>query len=644
MRPGTSASVGRLLDRSLRRLGLTQDTPPDCAAWRAFLDLVAALLADHEQERYLLERSLEHSSQEMLELYENVRASAELLTQEHDQLRSAHSVLNATLESTADGILVVGTDGKITHLNRRFAQMWRIPREILDTRDDAAALAHVVSQLADPQAFVAKVEALYETPEAHSHDVLEFLDGRVFERESLPQRLDGDIIGRVWSFRDITAEARLRTELQHRALYDGLTGLANRLVLDEHLELAIRGLSRSGGYLAVAVVDLDGFKHINDSLGHPIGDAVLITTAERLRTNLREADVVARLGGDEFAVLLTGLTAPEDAARLGERLVSVLADPIDLPDRRVTLGASVGITVVDEITDPARILGQADMAMYRAKHGGKGRYQIFEPSMHALAVERLNLEQALRTAVPHSELRLHYQPLVTADTHQIRAFEALARWQHPTRGLIAPDVFIPLAEETGLIHEIGRCVLTTACRQAKQWQNTYPDSPPTVSVNVSPYQILVDDFASGVGEVLAQTDLPPWALAIEITESALVTSAATVTANLEQLRQIGVRVAIDDFGTGYSSLSILADLPADTLKIDKRFVDRLTHDPRAPGLVRAVVELANTLGMTTVAEGVEDPTQAEALRDLGCQMLQGYLFAKPMPADEVTDFLQSQCE
>jgi diguanylate cyclase (GGDEF)-like protein len=634
------ASGRRSIDDLLEACGLSESGAPGLSSWTEFLGHARLLLARHGQERFLLERSLDASCRRVDSLGEELRLSTEQLTEDHRGLRAANSVLAATLESTADGILVVGVDGQISNLNHRFAEMWRIPEEILASRDDSAALSFVIGQLRDPAAFMAKVESLYHTPEAASQDILEFTDGRVFERRSLPQRLDGEIIGRVWSFRDVTAEWRLNHELQHRALHDALTGLANRAAFDDHLVQALRRQARTQHHLAVVVVDLDGFKHINDSLGHQSGDAVLVAVADRLRSQFRDLDTIARLGGDEFVLLVEDVGTPEDAARLGQRLLETLATPLDIGDRQVSVGASIGITVAGGSTaEPDRLLGQADTAMYRAKHSGRARYQLFEPSMHTQAVERLELEQALRKAVTHGELTAHYQPIVDARTGRVVSFEALARWNDPSRGLVPPDTFIPVAEETGLIHDIGRTILLAACHQAQSWHAHHPDLRPGIAVNVSGRQLLEPAFERTVGEVLAATGFDPRFLTLEITESTFTTDAPRVVATLEALRHRGIRIAIDDFGTGYSSLAALAGLPIDTIKIDKRFVDDLPHDDRGRGLAKAIIGIAQTLQLNSVAEGVEEPAQHHCLREMGCQQLQGYLFARALPAAETLTYL-----
>jgi diguanylate cyclase (GGDEF)-like protein/PAS domain S-box-containing protein len=638
----SEAMNGRLVARLLKRAGLAQGETPSPLAWATFLDAAAALLQNLGQDRYLLERSLETSSQEMLALNEDLRASAEWLAAEREELRAANSMLAATLEATPDAIIATDLAGRITSSNGRFAEMWGPSEPRLGTRPDSEALGFVVAQLRDREGFVARLQELHETPDAVSHDTLEFKDGRVFERDSLPQRIDGEIVGRVWNFRDVTEQRRLQHELEHLAFHDPLTGLANRSLFDDHVAQALRRQARTGGIVGVAVVDLDGFKHINDSLGHQTGDRLLAAIADRFRSALRDIDTIARLGGDEFAVLVDGLDSPEQVGRIGKRILDALREPVRFSDREVTVGASVGIALARGTpTDPDNLLAHADVAMYRAKREGKGCYRIFEPSMHIAVVDRLNLEQALRKATASNALHLHYQPVVAARTGRVVSFEALARWDDPVRGFVPPDVFIPLAEEAGLILDIGRSVLLEACQQATIWHANFPQLHAGIAVNVSGRQLLDPAFVRVVDETLARTGLDPHSLTLEITESILAADSSRVVAMLDELRRVGVRIAIDDFGTGYSSFAALSELPVDTLKIDKRFIDNLLRDQRGRGLVKAIVAIAQTLELDTIAEGVERSEQRQALIELGCQHIQGYLFARPMTADDTYAYLEN---
>ena len=440
----------------------------------------------------------------------------------------------------------------------------------------------------------------------------------------------------------LSATVRFGAEdaIRHQAMHDPLTGLPNRALFNDRLEHALSRHARSAGYVAVMIVDLDGFKNVNDSLGHLTGDALLIAVANRFEARLRGFDTIARLGGDEFALLFDELDEADQAGRVAQRVLDALVSPLPLPGREVAIGASVGVALTNKTGAKAdRLVADADAAMYRAKREGKGCYRVFEAAMHTAAVERMSLEQDLRAAIRDDVLTVHYQPIVDTNTSQVTSFEALARWQHPTRGFVPPDTFIPLAEESGLIIELGRAVLVEACQQAQQWHATFPDLRPSVSVNASRLQLASPSFIEHVADALALANLDPSALIIEVTESILASESRHVITTLDELRRTGVRIAIDDFGTGYSSLAALAELPIDILKIDKRFIDNLVYDDQGRGFVNAIMQLAQTLHLETTAEGVEQAEQRDALVTLGCSHLQGYFFSPAMPGVQTHDFL-----
>jgi diguanylate cyclase (GGDEF)-like protein/PAS domain S-box-containing protein len=435
---------------------------------------------------------------------------------------------------------------------------------------------------------------------------------------------------------------RAEEVVRHQAMHDPLTGLPNRSLFHDRLAHALARQARSGGYLAVMIVDLDGFKTVNDSLGHLAGDALLMAVAQRFRTSLRDLDTVARLGGDEFAILVDDLDTPDQAGRAAQRVLDALALPLELTDRSVGIGASIGIALARKRDiAPELLLSNADAAMYRAKREGKGCYRVFEAAMHTAAVERMELEQSLRTAIADDVMTVYYQPVVETHTGRVASFEALARWHDPVRGFVPPDIFIPLAEESGVIIDLGRRVLAEACRQAAVWRSTGIDAPPGVAVNVSRLQLANPHFIADVEVALAHAGIEASALTLEITESVFIGDSVNVVAVLDELRRIGVRIAIDDFGTGYSSFAALAELPIDVLKIDKTFIDKLMTGSDGRGFVYAILQLAQTLHLETTAEGVEEQEQCEELRRLGCTHIQGYLFARPMPAAEADEYLRS---
>ena len=437
---------------------------------------------------------------------------------------------------------------------------------------------------------------------------------------------------------------RLEDRLKHQAFHDPLTGLANRILFSDRLRHALSRRPRTGaGRLAVLFVDLDDFKMVNDSLGHGAGDDLLRAVADRLRIALRAFDTAARLGGDEFAVLLEDIEGPEEAVAVAERIVTLLRDPFTVRGHEVAMHASIGVATAGAAPIAAEeLLRQADVAMYRAKERGKATLEIYEANMQRAVETRLELKVELERAIARDELMVHYQPIVALRTGRMVSVEALVRWNHPTRGLVPPDTFIPLAEATGLIMAIGQFMLRKSCQQARMWQLRFPGRQIGVSVNLSPRQLNDPRFPADVAGVLAETGLDPSLLTLEITESIMVEDSETMASRLGALKALGVSLSIDDFGTGYSSLSCLQYLPVDTLKIAKPFVDDIADNPRELAFVKAIVAMGRTLGLKLVAEGVERSDQRDQLRDLRCQFAQGYYFSRPVVAEEITDMLIRQ--
>ena len=420
------------------------------------------------------------------------------------------------------------------------------------------------------------------------------------------------------------------------AHHDALTGLPNRRLFHDRLEQALAQAGR-GVDLAVLCLDLDRFKAVNDTLGHPVGDKLLQEVAQRLAACVREGDTLARLSGDEFAILQIGLTRPEDAALLAHRTIRVLGEPYEVASHRVVIGTSIGISVTPR--DGASVdalLKNADTALYRAKAEGRGVFRFFEQAMDAELQARRVLELDIRRAIEEAQFELYYQPLISLPTHEISGFEALLRWHHPERGLVSPAEFIPIAEDTGLIDTIGAWVLRQACSEATGWPEHVK-----IAVNLSPAQFRSDELVGIVNQALIASGLEPSRLELEITESVLLQQDDPNLMTLHRLRQMGVRISMDDFGTGYSSLSYLRSFPFDKIKIDRSFVKGLSNDGGSVAIVRAVTGLSRSLGITTTAEGVETDEQLHCLAREGCHEVQGYLFSKPVPADRVPMLLDT---
>jgi diguanylate cyclase (GGDEF)-like protein/PAS domain S-box-containing protein len=449
----------------------------------------------------------------------------------------------------------------------------------------------------------------------------------------------------VSNARDINEQRTLQDQLSHQAFHDPLTGLPNRALLADRVDHALTARRNLPTHLAVLYIDLDDFKEINDTLGHQAGDALLQATGERIVTCLRPGDTASRLGGDEFAVLLEGLPTPGAAYEVGARILESLREPFDIEDTLVTINASIGIAVSGGREDATELVRNADLAMYRAKNGGKGRFEIYEAGMHAAVVARMDLKADLRRAVDANEFHPHYQPIVNLAESSMTGVEALVRWHHPERGIVMPGGFIPLAEETGLIVPIGQQVLREACTDVARWQAEMgAAAPATVSVNLSARELQHPTLLDDVKQALADTGLPASALVIEVTESMLMDDTDAATRVLHELKELGLSIALDDFGTGYSSLSYLDRFPVDIVKIDKSFIDTLTPRAGAPTgstLAGAIISLGATLGVNVTAEGIEDSDQLASLLKMGCGFGQGYLFAKPMPGDELAAQLRS---
>jgi diguanylate cyclase (GGDEF)-like protein/PAS domain S-box-containing protein len=470
-------------------------------------------------------------------------------------------------------------------------------------------------------------------------------DGTLRDVEVIAADLRGDsrIDGLVLTMRDISERKILDTELRRQALHDTLTGLPNKSLFDDRVAHALGRADRAQGEVAVLFLDLDNFKLVNDSLGHPAGDELLVAVAARLVSVLKSGDTVARFGGDEFVVLLEGNDVETSAETVSERLQDALKAPFQIGGEEVPLHASIGIAVGRARScTPSQLLRDADLAMYVAKRNGRGRSERFAPAMHEQAMQRLEVASELPAAIHDGQLVLFYQPIVDVTTGRILGAEALVRWNHPRRGLILPGEFIPIAESTGVVVPLGQWVLTEACRQTSEWRHAgFVEESFYMSVNLSARHFRDRSVIDDVTRALDESHLPADALLIEVTESALVDDFDPGGFVLRELKALGIHLAIDDFGTGYSSLARLSDFPVDVVKIDKSFIDRLSDDADGETMVRAVVALTHSLGMRAVAEGVEDHEQALTLERLGCTMAQGYLFARPMPPDAMTQALQA---
>jgi diguanylate cyclase (GGDEF)-like protein/PAS domain S-box-containing protein len=573
---------------------------------------------------------------------QKLAAQNEALNQANQDLEHSLSLLRSTFEATADGILVIDLAGQITSFNPKFSKMWGIPDAALAPKGDIRALKFVLDQLKDADRFVTRVKESAANPETDSFDVLEMKDGRIFEHYSSPQRIVGTIIGRVWNFRDITERKQAESIIQYQALHDGLTGLPNRIFFNQRLNQALVQAQQQQSLLAVMFLDLDRFKVINDTLSHTIGDQLLQLVVDRLRLCLRGDDLIARWGGDEFTLLLPHISHPDDATAIAKRILKTLTSGFDIEGHLIHATSSIGIALYPQDgEDGSTLLKHADTALYQAKEKGRNDYQHYTLTLDTQASELLALENQLHKALERDELLLHYQPQINTETGDISQMEALIRWQHPQRGLVPPGLFIPIAEQTGLIIPIGEWVLRTACTQTKTWQTMgLPDL--CIGVNLSARQFRHRRLVQTITDILDQTGLMPAHLELEVTETATMQDMAQSKSILLELQKMGVNLAIDDFGTGYSSLNYLKQFPFHTLKIDQAFVRDLLTNSQDVAIVSAIVALSQGLNLRVVAEGVETQATKDLLQTLNCVQMQGYFFSRPLPVDAATQLLERQ--
>jgi diguanylate cyclase (GGDEF)-like protein len=532
------------------------------------------------------------------------------------------------------GLCMFDADQKLIICNDRYAEIYGLPpdHKVAGTSLRTILEDHIVNGTCpeDIDEYVNKRLAAVAEHKPY-YLVNELRDGHAIAISYQPMA-DG---GAVATHEDITERRQAEVRIAYMAHHDALTDLPNRVRLREEMVRALHRVER-GETFAILCLDLDCFKAVNDTLGHPIGDVLLQTVSDRLRGCVRATDMVARLGGDEFAIVQAGAEQPVEPIALATRLIKAMSEPFDIKGHQIVIGASVGIAIApNDGNDPDHLLKNADMALYRAKEDGRGIYRFFEPTMDAKMQVRRALELDLRKALVLGEFELFYQPLITLETDEISGFEALLRWRHPQRGLVAPAEFIPLAEEIGLICPIGAWVLKQACSEATSW----PDSI-KVAVNLSPVQFKNGTVVLDVIAALDRSGLSAHRLELEITETVLLHDTDATVSTLNQLRALGVRISMDDFGTGYSSLGYLRKFPFDKIKIDQSFIHDLSDKPESIAIVRAVAGLGSALGIATTAEGVETEEQLRQLREEGCTEVQGYLFSEPKPASELRSILQ----
>ncbi|MGQ0659085.1 MAG: putative bifunctional diguanylate cyclase/phosphodiesterase [Chromatiales bacterium] len=555
--------------------------------------------------------------------------------------RKAEERFTSLVKHSSDMVLVTDPDGMIRLATQAVERVlgWEAATLVgshlaaLLHHDDVPAMQQFCRQAASTPGVTAPVEWRFRNQ-----------NGTWQNAEVIGSNLlhDGSVGGLVLNCRDITERKLLEEQLKHLAFHDPLTLLANRNLLNDRLQRALASAETSDLLVAVMFVDLDNFKKINDSLGHDMGDELLVTVAERFNRAIRPSDTVARLGGDEFAILLEDARSAEDVMLLARRLIETMKAPIDLGTKRITVTGSVGIAIASKGERAQELMRNADVAMYRAKGKSRGSYELFEAKMHTKLVESMEVELDLRNALQRGEFVLNYQPIIDLRSNHVVGMETLVRWRHPQRGLVPPAAFIPIAEESDLIINIGRWVLFETCLQGRVWQDTLPpEDLQHLAVNISGHQLQQPGFVEEVSRILLQTGVNPKTLVLELTESVVMQDVQVTLAKLRALKELGVSLAMDDFGTGYSSLSYLHQFPFDILKIDRSFINQIGDASGSNALVRTIVALGQTLGLKMVAEGIESPAELAELKHLGCAYGQGFLFGKPGTAEEASATLAS---
>lgn len=708
----------------------------------------------------------EFQRKNMAPLSDNIKVNTNKILEKNVELEKSLSLLRATLESTADGIMMVNGQGQVVDWNQKFVEMWRIPSHMLEVGTESISFEYILEQLTNPAAVIADVQYLYENPEWQGElPLLHFKDGRIFERFTQPQRVGSDIVGRVYSFRDITQrkmaddELRIReraieasthgiaiiditksnqpviyvnkaferitgyseaqtlgqnliqlqgikadqvnqkridlaireqreetvelesyrrngelfwcelsvapvsdsfTQVKHyvciindvtqrrdmeqqlvrQATHDFLTELPNRVLLMDRVEQAILQVKKKNGILAFLFLDLDRFKLTNDSLGHNIGDKLLQAVSNRLLIATNDYDTVARLGGDEFVILLPEIKDEHDAQQMAQEILHLIEKPFQVDQHSLKITGSIGISYYPKDGfDYESLMKSADLSMYHAKDSGRNNYRIFEPEMNRRIINHMQLDRALRDAVKNNEFYLVYQPLIDLKAKKIVGFESLIRWNSHLLGLLSPIDFIGMAEETGLIIEIGEWVLNESCKQLAKWhQEGFHDL--SIAVNISGRQFRQTELPSLIDSILKKTGIQPKYLELELTESLLVDDLDKAVEIMYQLKDMGVKLVIDDFGTGYSSLSYLKQFPVDKLKIDRSFINELVKQGDDAAIARAIINLGHSLNLEVLAEGVETELQKDFVIKNGCDYAQGYFFKAPNIVKELDDYLK----
>ncbi len=629
----------KLLKKQLKRNYRATKVPSELGP---LLDVIAQAYVDFENERQILERSLELVSDELNQRNQELRDRIQQLQDAHQKLGNSMSVLDGIFDATGEAIFAFDIDGKLIRFNQAAQNLLQFSNDF--SASNGKRISHFFRKLLkEPEAFSYELRRLFREPKASVFGVIELIDKRLYEYHSSPQLNGEQLVGRVWCFRNVTQLKENEAKVEYQAFHDALTALPNRLLLIERLNHSVVMCQRAQKMLAILFIDLDFFKKVNDTAGHQIGDKLLIEVAKRIKTCLREHDTLARFGGDEFVILLENINSHRVASQTCTRVIEQLKTPFEIQGKWFHISASVGVSMFprDDV-QPQELIRKADLAMYHAKQNGRSNFEFFDSPLERFAHYQLQLENKLRDAMHNDDLLVYYQPQVDLENpHRVYRMEALARWFPATGKPIAPTDFVPVAERIGIIGELSILLLDKICQQIKLWINAgFNDI--CVSVNLSANQVSDENLITNIRRLLLKHQIPGSSLEFELTESILLVDLEKVNAVLQELRKLDMTIAIDDFGTGYSSLKYLQQLPIDLLKIDRSFLQDLIDNPNRQSIVNAIISLSHNLNLKVVAEGVEEASVVEYLKNKNCQFIQGFYFYKPMPADEITLLLNNQ--
>jgi len=603
-----------------------------------------AELSRQELEQQLLQaqQSLQQTADTLQQRNEELKQQLEAAATSHSQQEQLFSLINATLQTAKDGIILMDEDDSPILFNQRAAEFLDTSQGFIGCADSSDLLELLQNNSYNAEVFEQQLAAIQIQASASTSGTLELLNGVVLEVYSQARMHDDEVIGRVWNFHDITELRNNEREIRYRAFHDPLTELPNRHLFSDRILTALSRQQRTSAMLALLFIDLDGFKYVNDSLGHEVGDLILQEVAKRLKIVVREQDTVARHGGDEFLVLLENVANRAQLSEVAERILHTLSQPFSSNGQDIFMSASIGVSLAPQDgVEPEFLIRNADMAMYQAKKEGRNNYQFFRPYMMEHSSRQLLLQSQLSQALQNNEFRLYYQPKICLETGIIVGAEALIRWQKDNGDIIAPGEFIETAEQCGLIIPISEWVLQAACTQLQQWSNLVAENF-VLSINLSAIHFKQKSIVSDIMSSLEQHNIAPHNFELELTESIVIDNPAKSIATLNELRDSGIKLSIDDFGTGYSSFNYLKELPITAIKIDKSFIENIDVFFRDLALVKSIIDIAHILELEVVAEGIETTKMQNLLKQANCDTAQGYLYSRPVPPEQFSELLSNK--